>query len=241
MSHRPSTVLIVGATGSIGRYAVAEALQQGYAVRALVRDQNRAARILPDGVDLVIGDLTRPATLGPAVDGIDAIVFTHGSTTSERDVRDNDYTGVANVLKALNGRRTRIALMTAIGITRPGAAYAQWKLRSERLVRASGNPYTIVRPGWFDYNQPDQRTIVMLQGDRRQSGSPADGVIARDQIARVLIDSLQHRCRRPQDSRTHRRPRTRPRRPHHPLHRTDARLRRISRCSRRHCRPPYGE
>jgi hypothetical protein len=30
----------------------------------------------------------------------------------------------------------------------------------------------------------------MLQGDERQSGSPADGVIARDQIARVLIDSL---------------------------------------------------
>ncbi|BCW70990.1 hypothetical protein [Arthrobacter sp. NicSoilB8] len=34
MSHRPSTVLVVGATGSIGRYAVAEALRQGYAVRA---------------------------------------------------------------------------------------------------------------------------------------------------------------------------------------------------------------
>ena len=190
MSHRPSTVLIVGATGSIGRYAVAEALQQDYAVRALVRDQTRAARILPDGVEIVVSDLTRPETLGPAVDGVDAIVFTHGSTTNERDVRDNDYTGVANVLKALGGRRARIALMTAIGTTRPGVAYAQWKLRSERLIRASGNPYTIVRPGWFDYNQPDQRKIVMLQGDRRQSGSPADGVIARDQIARVLVDSL---------------------------------------------------
>ncbi len=190
MSDRPSTVLIVGATGSIGRYAVAEALRQGYTVRALVRDKARADRILPNGVDLVIGDLTRPDTLGPAVDGIDAIVFTHGTTTSERDVRDNDYTGVANVLKALDGRRTRIALMTAIGTTRPGVAYAQWKLRSERLIRASGNSYTIVRPGWFDYNQPDQRKIVMLQGDRRQSGSPADGVIARDQIARVLLDSL---------------------------------------------------
>ena len=190
MNDRPSTVLIVGATGSIGRYAVAEALQQGYAVRALVRDQTRAVRILPEGVDLVIGDLTRPETLGPAVDGVDAIVFTHGTTTSERDVRDNDYTGVANVLKALDGRRTRIALMTAIGTTRPGVAYAQWKLRSERLVRASGNPYTIVRPGWFDYNSPTSGKIVMLQGDRRQAGSPADGVIARDQIARVLIDSL---------------------------------------------------
>lgn len=190
MSHRPTTVLIVGATGSVGRLAVAEALQQGYTVRALVRDQVRAARLLPEGVDLVPGDLTRPETLGPAVDGAEAIVFTHGSTTSERDVRDNDYSGVANVLKALGSRRARIALMTAIGTTRPGVAYAQWKLRGERLVRASGNPYTIVRPGWFDYNQPDQRKIVMLQGDRRQSGSPADGVIARDQIARVLIDSL---------------------------------------------------
>ena len=190
MNAHPSTLLMVGATGSIGRYAVAEALRQGYAVRALVRDRARAVRILPDGVDLVIGDLTRPDTLGPALDGVDAIVFTHGSTTSERDVRDNDYTGVANILKALDGRRTRIALMTAIGTTRPGVAYAQWKLRSERLVRASGNPYTIVRPGWFDYNQPGQRKIVMLQGDRRQSGSPADGVIARDQIARVLIMSL---------------------------------------------------
>ncbi|WP_427170914.1 SDR family oxidoreductase [Arthrobacter sp. 92] len=179
MNDRPSTVLIAGATGSIGRYAVAEALQQGYRVRALVRDQARAARVLPDAAELVIGDLTRPETLGTAVEGVDAVVFTHGSTTSERDVRDNDYAGVANVLRALGGRRVRIALMTA-----------RWKLRSERLVRASGNPYTIVRPGWFDYNQPDQRTIVMLQGDRRQSGSPADGVIARDQIARVLIDSL---------------------------------------------------
>ena len=191
MSYRPTTVLIVGATGSIGRHAVAEALSQGYNVRALVRDQTRAARLLPSGVDLVIGDLTRPETLGPALDGVDAIVFTHGSTTSERDVRDNDYAGVANVLKVLGGRRTRIALMTAIGTTRPGVAYAQWKLRSERLVRASGSPYTIVRPGWFDYNEPGQRTIVMLQGDRRQAGSPADGVIARDQIARVLIDSLR--------------------------------------------------
>lgn len=101
----------------------------------------------------------RPETLSTAVEGVDAIVFTHGSTTSERDVRDNDYAGVANVLKALRGRDDRIALMTAIGTTRPGVAYAQWKLRSERLVRAGGNPYTIVRPGWFDYNQPDQRMV----------------------------------------------------------------------------------
>lgn len=65
-----------------------------------------------------------------------------------------------------------------------------WKRRAERLVRASGHPYTIVRPGWFDYHARDEHRLVLLQGDRRQSGTPADGVIAREQIAEVLVAAL---------------------------------------------------
>ncbi len=57
-------------------------------------------------------------------------------------------------------------------------------------MRASGLPYTIVRPGWFDYNKPDERQLVFLQGDRRHAGNPSDGVIARRQLAQVLIASL---------------------------------------------------
>lgn len=190
MNDRPLTVLAVGATGSIGRLVVAEALRRGHRVKALVRDAGRAKRVLPAAVDLVVGDLTRPDTLTAAVDGVDAIVLTHGSGTREADVRDIDYAGVANILAALDGRRARIALMTAVGTTRPGTPYAAWKRRAERLVRASGNAYTIVRPGWFDYNDAAQRAIVFRQGDTEQSGTPADGVIARDEIARVLVDSL---------------------------------------------------
>ncbi|WP_432246026.1 NAD(P)H-binding protein [Arthrobacter sp. G.S.26] len=76
-----------------------------------------------------------------------------------------------------------------MGVTRRGSTH-DWKRRSERLIRASGNDYTIVRPGWFDYNDDGQLEITMLQGDTRHAGSPADGVIARHQIARVLVDSL---------------------------------------------------
>ncbi|CCH88539.1 NAD-dependent epimerase/dehydratase (fragment) [Modestobacter italicus] len=57
-------------------------------------------------------------------------------------------------------------------------------------MRASGRAYTIVRPGWFDANDADQLNLVMLQGDRRWAGSPADGVVSRRQIAQVLITSL---------------------------------------------------
>jgi uncharacterized protein YbjT (DUF2867 family) len=190
------TVLAVGATGSIGRHVVAEALAGGHNVRALVRSLDRGA-VLPDSAELVVGDVTRPESLAAAIEGVDAIVFTLGSDgLGAAGARNIDYAGVRNVLAALHGRPVRVALMTAIGVTNRDGHYNRttqahdWKRRSERLVRASGLEYTIVRPGWFDYNGSDQQRLVFLQGDRRQAGTPADGVIARRQIAQVLVASL---------------------------------------------------
>ncbi|MDF2442858.1 MAG: hypothetical protein JWR01_1061, partial [Subtercola sp.] len=60
-----------------------------------------------------------------------------------------------------------------IGVTRRGASH-DWKRRGERLVRASGNAYTIMRPGWFDYNDADQLRITLLQGDTRHAAGPDD-------------------------------------------------------------------
>jgi uncharacterized protein YbjT (DUF2867 family) len=190
------TVLVVGATGSIGHLVVEEALRHGHIVRGLVRDP-RKARQLPSKVQVVIGDVTRPETLPQPVDGVDAIVFTLGSDGAGKVEAENvDYGGVRSVLRARGSRTARIALMTAIGVTNREGDYNRrteahdWKRRSERLVRASGLPYTIVRPGWFDYNAPDEHRLVLLQGDRRQAGDPTDGVVARRQIAEVLVRSL---------------------------------------------------
>jgi uncharacterized protein YbjT (DUF2867 family) len=195
MSNRPSTVLVVGATGSIGRLVVEEALVAGYAVRALIRSEARA-RQLPAEATAVVGDLTRPETLAAAVDSVDAVVFVHGSQGGKADMEAVDYGGVRNILTALGDQPARIALMTLIGITNRDTSYNRstegpdWKRRSERLVRASGRPYTIVRPGWFDYNGPDENKPVLLQGDQRRSGGPSDGAVARRQIARILVASL---------------------------------------------------
>lgn len=195
MSTSVLTVLVVGATGSIGRLAVEEAARQGHIVRALVRDP-RKARQLPAGVTVVVGDLTLAESLAPAVEGVSAVVFTHGSDGDKADAESVDYGGVRNVLDALGSVRPRIALMTAIGVTDRDGDYNRrteahdWKRRGERLVRASGLAYTIVRPGWFDYNKPDEQHLVMLQGDRRHAGNSSDGVVARRQLAEVLISSL---------------------------------------------------
>ncbi len=65
--------------------------------------------------------------------------------------------------------------MTSIGVTNRTSQYNRtteahdWKRRSERLVRPTGFPYMIVRPGWFDYNGSDEHRLIFLQGDTRQA------------------------------------------------------------------------
>lgn len=185
----PTTVLVVGSTGSVGRHVVAESVRQGYRTRALVR-RGASTRGLDAAAEQIVGDLTDASTLGAALDGVDAVVFTQGAAYGNASGAEAvDYGAVRNILRAAGGRPLRIALMTSIGVTRRSATH-DWKRRGERLIRASGNAYTIVRPGWFDYNDASQREITLLQGDTRHAGSPADGVIARADIARVLVDSL---------------------------------------------------
>lgn len=180
-------ILLVGGTGSIGRHVARVATAAGHSIRILSRR---------GGPDTVRGDLTDSASLADAVRDTDAVIFTHGTHGAEAGYRDVDYGGVRNVLEAVGDRPVRIALMTAIGVTYRDGAYNRsnrahdWKRRAERLVRASGHDYTIVRPSWFDYNADDQYELHLLQGDTRTSGSPADGVISREQLAEVLVAVL---------------------------------------------------
>lgn len=65
------TILVIGATAHFGRQTVETLAAHGHAVRALTRDPGKAG--LPAGVEVVKGDLTRPESLAPAVEGVDAI------------------------------------------------------------------------------------------------------------------------------------------------------------------------
>lgn len=187
MSEPGLSVLVVGATGSIGSLVVERAVAVGHRPRALVRPGSPAS--FPAEVEVVHGDLTRAETLAEAVVGLDAVVFTQGSHGGAQQAELVDYGAVRNVLGLVGSSDVRVALMTAIGVTKRSAGH-DWKRRGERLVRASGLPCTVVRPGWFDANAPDQHRLVLLQGDRRWAGDPSDGVVARRQIAEVLVASL---------------------------------------------------
>jgi nucleoside-diphosphate-sugar epimerase len=139
MSNQRLTVLVVGATGSIGRLVVEEALKRGLAVRALARDPGKGRRLFPDA-QVVAGDLTHPESLTSAVASVDALVFTHGSDGGGKAGSERiDYGGVRNVLAALGDRSVRIALMTAIGVTNREGDYNRQTEATTGTAAASGS------------------------------------------------------------------------------------------------------
>ena len=158
-------ILVVGATGSIGQHVVEEALKRGYQVRALVRNPNKAR--FDDRVEIFIGDLTRAETLKDITDGVDGIIFTQGNYA--------DPSTIYSIL-AVNDQRFD-----------NGCA---WKRRTERLVRASKQPYTIVRPSWFDCNKGDEQRLFITQGRTDYTLSANDGGVSRHQLAETLVQAL---------------------------------------------------
>jgi nucleoside-diphosphate-sugar epimerase len=70
MQESAPTIFVTGASGFVGRHIVQRLCGTGHHVRALVR----AKREFDPSVQMVIGDLGRPETYAPALDGVSAVV-----------------------------------------------------------------------------------------------------------------------------------------------------------------------
>lgn len=73
-------VLVAGATGGVGQLTVAQLVEQGFSVRALSRNPEKARQMFGDRVEVVVGDTRQPETLPAAMTGITHIICCTGTT-----------------------------------------------------------------------------------------------------------------------------------------------------------------
>jgi putative NADH-flavin reductase len=159
---RPMRVLIVGATGGTGRQLLAQALERGLAVTALVRDPSRLTIVHPR-LTIVRGDVLDAGSLEAAMRGQEAVLSALGHKryfAPDRILSE----GTRNVLRAMEAHGvSRIVCETSLGIGdsagRLGIYYTfftipvvlplyYWdKTRQERIVASSPLDWVIVRPG----------------------------------------------------------------------------------------------
>ncbi|MGF1541459.1 MAG: CIA30 family protein [Pleurocapsa sp.] len=92
-------VLVVGATGGVGKRVVKSLLQQNYDVIALVRDAVRGKKILGEDVPLFEADLTLPETLTPEImQGVSGVICCSGTKVQpvegDTPTREKYYQGI---------------------------------------------------------------------------------------------------------------------------------------------------
>lgn len=152
-------VLVLGATGTIGRATVAELVSRGHESVCLVRRRraggDRDARALLEhrlaGAELRFADVTDPQSLANAVGGqerFDALVSCLASRTgAPRDAWAIDFQAHCHALELAKSVGVReMVLLSAICVQKPRLAFQHAKLAFEEALIRSGLTYCIVRP-----------------------------------------------------------------------------------------------
>ena len=140
-------VLVTGATGRVGSEVVKALLQRGADVRALTRKQPMPGAFL-DAVEIALGDLSDPVSVAEAIKRVDELFLLTGHVADELTQSLTAY-GLAK--KAGLKHVTYLSVFKTdqfLEVPHLAAKYA-----IEEAIRASGMPYTILRPGYFVQNE----------------------------------------------------------------------------------------
>jgi len=152
-----NNILVTGATGAVGSALVADLAQQGYSVRALVRDPRRAH--LGDRVEVAVGDYNDPESVKRALDGMDSVFLSCGNIPEQVGYE------CAVIDAAANSGIQRIVKLSARGaaIDAP-VAYWHWHALIEQHLAASNVAAVVLQPGFLMTNLLGAAEQVRQQG-----------------------------------------------------------------------------
>lgn len=151
------TILVTGATGTVGRQVVQHLVQRGTSVRALVRNPDNAA--LPDGVELHPGDQLDVDALRTALNGVSTLFLLNAVVADE----------FTQALITLNVAREagvkRVVYLSVIHSDRyVNVPHFAGKYGVERMIEQMGFSATILRPAYFMDNDLTVKDVVQGHG-----------------------------------------------------------------------------
>jgi uncharacterized protein YbjT (DUF2867 family) len=173
-------ILVTGATGNAGRGVINGLLELGADARGVVRAGSEDD--LPNGIEAATVDLNDPESLAGALEGVSAAFLLSGYEGIDQSLARMDDAGVE-----------RVALLSSSAAPTGDLdnAVARYHILSERAVRESGLPWTILQPNSFMSNA--FRWLPQLEnGDlvRGPFGEVAISTIDPDDLGAVAARAL---------------------------------------------------
>nr|YP_010337302.1 hypothetical protein MW436_pgp172 [Pulvinaster venetus]UNJ16887.1 hypothetical protein [Pulvinaster venetus] len=162
------TILIIGATGTLGRQIVREALNEGYQVKCLVRNLRKASFLKEWGAELIYGDLSIPETLPLALYNTNVIIDAATARPSDTyNIDTIDYKGKKILIDAAQQANIKrfvfCSLKSADNTLYNRIPLVQLKVSIEEYLKQSGINHTIFRLEGFFQGLINQYAIPILE------------------------------------------------------------------------------
>jgi len=163
-------ILITGASGSVGKAVLLEAIRKESGVRAMYRSKEEAAKA-PSGCEPVLADYSDKQSLRKALDGVSSVYIVCSPIPKLVELE-------SNMLDACRECGIRhVVLNSALGAGDFGKSFPSWHRKVEDKLKTTGMSYTILRPNGFlqnivAYNAPSIRAegaFYAAMGDAKVS------------------------------------------------------------------------
>ena len=163
-------ILITGASGSVGKAVLQEAIRTGSKVRGMFRSKEDAAKA-PSECEAVLADYADKQSLRKALDGVSAVYVVCSPIPQLVELESN----MVDACKEAGVKH--VVLNSALGAGDYPKSFPGWHRKVEDKLKAAGMSYTIVRPNGFlqnivAFNAPSIRTqgaFYAAMGDAKVS------------------------------------------------------------------------
>lgn len=140
------TILVVGATGILGEPVARQLQKDGYSVRVLTRNPERARTKLGGSFDFIRGDVLDISSLERAIEGCFGIHISLRGGPGAKDFERVEHHGTANIAKvSIKAGVKHLTYLSGAAVFEEYSFYhiVRGKLQAESAIRESGVPYTI--------------------------------------------------------------------------------------------------
>ncbi len=186
-----STILVTGATGTVGSEVVKQLSAQGASVRACCHTLSKADKIRGPGVEIVEVDYDKPETVEAAFPGVERLFLLTPVVENPMGIT------VQLVAEAKKVGVQRIVRLSSPGVGLGADAEARipsirWFRQADEMVEESGIPYTFVRPSGFMQNFSNfyGQTIKAQNAIYTGAGEGKVGFVDARDIAAVAVEAL---------------------------------------------------
>jgi len=186
------TILVIGGTGMLGKPVAQQLKADGFNVRLLARNPEKAQKLLGAGYEIFKGEVDNAAALRTALTGVDGVHISLKGGPTAADFERMDHLAVRDIAQIAQEKNVgRVTLISAYAVSTEKAdtPESRAKFKGEQALKASGVPYTIFRCSWFMETLPMfvQGKNISLIGNQIH---PLHWIAAED-YARMVSKSYQ--------------------------------------------------